>query len=474
MMSEEKMKLTEKVKSKTIDKVKGFRNSSKTDYITVGSDSAAINKSGGFVDKVKGLFSNDTVLIETSAEARQWSDEWPKHMNNYHDVYEKVSLVRKCINLLSDFSVAIGFDINSDSEEVEEEIREMWDRTNFPEIIKKAIKNREIWGCAAFHIVTDDDGKINNFVPLHPDKLVVIIDPDTMEISGFEYTTVRQGKIELEKEDVFYVTKDSLFSSQKGVSSLESIKTTIKRKWNLEKDMEQAAKRLWAPYNIFQYNTSYMKDEEEQKKEIKRFINKIGPGKTIVHNQNVEPNLVDMTPDLSALNTAIISADEEIIGNWGIPKALVSRERTEDMSTLEFALQAMYEGPIASIQQYFKKEIERQIYKQIADALGIEDTNPVHIWNANKFHDSPTIRALTYSVKEGVISPEAMIEMLGWNAKSLDANVDDKAEPRERVPPDERPVTMKALKNKLSNVLDEDEIEELEERGIFRRIQEWD
>ncbi|MGV9141476.1 MAG: phage portal protein [Promethearchaeota archaeon] len=476
-MAKGKMKLSEKIKDKLSFDSESSSKKKKHSTLTIGEHGAVKTSSPSFTDKVKAFFSfgggGDGLMIETSADERYWKDEWPKQINNYHDVYEKISIVRKCINLLADFSVSIGFDVTTDNDDVNEAIRKMWDRTNFAEVLKIAIKKREIWGGAAFYISTDGD-EIVDFIPLHNERFDVKINPETMEISHYTYTTKQKGKMKLDKDEVFYVTKDALDTRKKGVSALESIKTTIRRKRNLEKDMEQAAKRLWAPYNIFEYDTSYVKNEEQQRKEIREFVSKIGPGKTIVHNQNVEPNIIDMSPDLSALNQAIRSADEEIIGNWGIPKALLSRQRTEDMSTLEFSIQTLYEGPVSSIQQYFKKEIEKQVYEKVVDMKGYnpEEVQVEHIWNANKFHDSPTIRALTYSVKEGVISPQAMIEMLGWNSKSLNADIDDKVEPRERKDPEDRPVTMSSLiEQKIKDVLEDYEgtkaVKEMEKEGII-------
>lgn len=457
MAKKERMKLMDKIKE-------GVSSNSRS------GDGAIVRKSGGIFSKIKGLFQNDA-MIETISDRRTWSDDWPENMQTYKDVYEQVSIVRKCINLVADFTVSIGFDIDVDDEELQNEIKDMWRRTNFYEVLKTGVKKREIWGDCAFEIIRDSDDKITDFVPLQPQKLNVIIDSRTMRIKHFEYNTIEQGTIKLDKEDVFYIARDALDTRKTGVSALESIKTTIKRKWNLEKDMEQASKRLWAPYTIFKYDTSYVKDKEKQKKEVKKFISKIKPGKTIVHNQQVEPNIIDMTPDISSLNQAIRSADEEIIGNWGIPKALLSRERTEDMSTLEFSIQTLYEGPVKSIQQYLSNEIETQIYDKIADRMGKEDYTVNHLWKANKFKDSPTIRALTYAVKEGVISARDMVSMLGWNVKEV-KDVDDEPREREPLPVDERPVTMDSfIEDKIKDVLEDYEgyeaVKEMEKEDIL-------
>lgn len=383
-------------------------------------------------------------LGETSPQQRQWRDTWPGTMQDYHDVYEQVSVVRKCINLLSDFTISTGWIVDSEHEDLKERIEDMQKRTNFAEMLKKAEKNRQIWGFAAFEIVRDGEGEITSFNPLRPQNLRVRIDAETMEISNFEY---RAGttRYDLEPEKVFYVTLDALDASQMGVSSLESIKTTIKRKWNLEKDLEQAAIRLWAPFAVFKYNTEHMVEDEEQERQIRedmqRFAAQIEPGKTIVHNQKIEPTIIDMSPNINALNQAIESADQEILGNYGVPRALLSREGTTSRGALEFSIKAMYESSVLSIQQYYKFEIGRQIYDLIAEEMDYSRGSAEHKWRPPKFHDSTLIRALSYAVKEGIIKPSEMITMLGWPLKML-PDVDEDREPDERVPPDERMPTM--------------------------------
>lgn len=409
------------------------------------------NRSPGILTRMRETLSAISPDIVARVASRDgWRDAWPKEMANEMDVYKKVSLVRQCINLVSDFSVAIGWNVVSEHDDLTRAITDMEDRTNFPEFLKNVIKRREIWGESAHEIVRDKNGNVMHFTPLDTQRLTVKVDKNRMVIDHFIYRT-STGEVKLEKKDVFYVTRDALDNSYRGVSSLESIKTTVRRKWNLEKDMEQAAKRLWAPYTLFRFNTSYVKDKKEQEKEIKRFIDQIEPGRTIVHNQQVEPSIINMTPDISALNQAIDSADQEIIGNWGIPKTLFSRG-TISQNALEFSLRSMYESVIAGTQQYMKYEIENQIYDLVAVNMGYERGSVKHVWRPAKFHDSPVIRALTYAVKEAVISPKAMVTMLGWPEGSV-LDVDDEVRPRERVPVADRPITMREIEDLLDEKL---------------------
>lgn len=138
-----------------------------------------------------------------------------------------------------------------------------------------------------------------------------------------------------------------------------------------------------------------------------------------------------------------------------IPRALLSRESSVSQATLEFAIKSLYESSVASIQQYFKHEIENQIYDLIASDMDYDGTKPKHTWKPAKFHDSPVIRALTYSVKEGVISPQTMVTMLGWDVDELPDDIDDEVKPREREPVDDRPVSMEDMEDLLERKFSE-------------------
>jgi len=395
---------------------------------------------------IKKMFNLDSSIAESKIagfpKKRKWSDEWPEEMDDYGDVYEQVSVVRQCISLIADFSVSTGYHVKTPHDDLEKRIKNMQKRTNFGEFLKTAVKKREIWGYAAFEIVTDGNGHITGFNALDSRKLKVKVDENTMEIDHFEYLTGGTQYV-LDPDDVFYVTKDSLDTSRKGVSALESIKTTIKRKWQLEKDLEQAAMRLWAPYTLFQFDTSYVQDKEKQKREMQKFTEQIKPGKTIVHNKKVEPSIIDMSPDIGSLNESIDNADQEIMGNWSIPKALLSREQSSTGASLAPAVRSLYESTVASVQQYFKSEIENQIYDRIAKEMEYEPNVAEHAWRPPKFHDSTLIRALSYAVRNGVISPKDMVTMLGWDVEDVpDAGADGDAAPRERAPPGNQPETM--------------------------------
>ena len=331
----------------------------------------------------------------------------------------------------------------------------MQNRTNFSEMLKIAIKKREIWGSAAFEIVTDKKGNIISFNPLNIRNLRIEIDTKTMKIKKFIYNNNRTIS-ELKPEDVFYVTRDSLNNNFIGISSIESVKSAVNRKWQLEKDLLESSMRLWAPFTLFKYDTDNMSESEDEiRRSMNIFKKELQPGRAVVHNKAVETTIIDMHPNIQSLNEAIDNADQEIMGNWGMPRALLSREKSANKATLEFSIKAMYESNIKSVQQYFANEIEKQIYDKVALNMNKLPSSITHMWKPSKFHDSSLIRALLYGIKQNALTPSQMFEMLNWPIKYDGKMPEDNLKERESLPVEERPVTMQELKKVLKDELEE-------------------
>ncbi|GAG52062.1 unnamed protein product, partial [marine sediment metagenome] len=135
----------------------------------------------------------------------------------------------------------------------------------------------------------------------------------------------------------------------------------------------------------------------------------------IIVNRAVEHTVIKYNPDLNNLIRAIDKQDEEIIGNFGIPKALLSREKTMARATLEFSLRAFYESTIASEQAYLKRELENQWYDPIVESLGYQDKIRIrHEWRPIFDPQSDLIVALTRAVEAGIVNVDEFWRRLGW------------------------------------------------------------
>lgn len=358
-----------------------------------------------------------------------WEDifgkEWTGVFSSVYDVYKRVPLVRQCINMIAHFTTRRGFDTHvealtnkkdeQDMKLIKRHVDTINRRVNLDLALYIATIKREIWGRAGYEIVRDENKNIVMLLPLASTTLKPHIDKTTMQIDYYKYTD-EQGDKQLDPQDVQYFVRDPLSYDKLGISAIEPLQTTVKLKANLEKDLLEAAKRLWAPIGLFQVDTSHVMGPDEKEKELRKFSDKLKPGQSVIYNKAVEGKVVDLKPDLTALVRAIEKADEEIIGNWGIPKALVSREKTLSKATLEFALRALYDSTIEGMQRHLKREIETQLYKYIIDDLNFTELYRIrHVWKPTSFHDPELVRAMAYAVAKGAMTRREMFTILGWD-----------------------------------------------------------
>jgi hypothetical protein len=124
--------------------------------------------------------------------------------------------------------------------------------------------------------------------------------------------------------------------------------------------------------------------------------------------------VVDLKPDLNAIIKAIEKVDEEIIGNWGIPKMLLGREKTTMRASLEAALTALYEGPIGFEQLYFRRALEKQWYDLIVRKMGYDPFvyRVKHQWTNAAPIDYQLLRACTYAGVNGMMTKEEMFDIM--------------------------------------------------------------
>jgi len=148
----------------------------------------------------------------------------------------------------------------------------------------------------------------------------------------------------------------------------------------------------------------------------------------------VEPSVVDITPDIAGLNRLLDKLEEAIIANFGAPRFLVGRP-VENRATAYAELEAYVQGPIAHIQRYFRRELERQWYDRWSLSLLAEqgekvsegETPPVlvkHRWSpirvADVYEMAKAVAGL-HGRGQGPIGDrlEMAWEMMGWDPSEL-------------------------------------------------------
>ena len=345
----------------------------------------------------------------------------------YWDYYKTTGVLRKCINMIANFTTRAGFEttiscINKDDDPtkpeyltVKQTIDDLNRKVNLDYILFVTQIKRHLHGCAGWQWVTDKRGQ--NILALHP-LTSTYINP-VVDENGF-YTGLSYAPATgqfIPKEQSLFFNLDTLNNNStalRGVSSVRSIERNIRIKKNLERDLLYASRSLWAPIVIYEADTRGL-TPAEKKALFDDLKADLKPGAVVITNKSVVPHVIQYSPNLGDIIRACEMQDTEIIGNFGIPKALLSREKTVARATLEFSIRGFYESSIAGEQTYLKRQLERQWYDPLVKSMGVEDKIRIrHEWRPIIDPESDLIVALVRAYDKGVISGDEFFRRLGW------------------------------------------------------------
>jgi len=336
------------------------------------------------------------------------SDQVPE-LNNNREIFRNTSLVQQSINIVASFTTQKGFHTVCTNAQALETIQKFNLNVNLDGVIYSSIVDMNVDGRSAYEIL---------YVGRKPSGLKHLVassirpkwDSVSNEITGYEY----KGKT-FKPEQVLYFTRFGEQTNYLGQSAIPPIKDAVNTKNNLMFDLKQCSKRLWAPIGLYQVDTSGVKSVEDKQAIIDDFKAQLKPGRSVVYNSAVVAKQIDLKPDINGIIRAIDKCEEEIMGNWGVPKALLSREKTVTKATLEQSVKALYEGPVSGVQRYLKREIEDQLYSVILKGYGYKNETAFLVWNPIVSTQDPVlIEKLFALVDAGHMKLKEVKQMLGW------------------------------------------------------------
>jgi len=382
-------------------------------------------KSGEKEMQVK-LFSEGNVFAAHSIE--EVLQKGYGTTTKYWEFYKSTGVLRKCVNMIANFTTRAGFEttircLNEDDNpekpeylEVKRQIDDLNRRVNMDNVLRITQIKRYIHGnCGWVMTTSEEDDSIMRLDPLNSSYIIPLINEKTGEFIGINYSYAQTG--EIPKERLLYFTFDTIENNRTsllGVSACRSIERNVKIKKNLERDLLYASRSLWAPIVIYNVDTRGLTPTEESEL-FDTLKGDLRPGAIVVVNRAVEHKVVQYNPDLNNLIRAIDKQDEEIIGNFGIPKALLSREKTMARATLEFSIRAFYESTIAGEQHYLKRQLEQQWYDPLVESMGFADKIRIrHEWRPILDPQSDLIVALVRAFEAGVVNLDEFWRRLGW------------------------------------------------------------
>lgn len=363
-------------------------------------------------------------------------------MNRHYRWFRQDALTRKCIVTNSYFAtMAAGFetlleptnkDVNIDDYSfVKEGVDDYNKQVNLDIALFVAQIKRSIYGKAGFEVVLNADDAPSRLISLQSDKLKPEVN-DLWELTGFEYNG-KKGMYE--PDEVLYFVNLQLETDHEGLSDIEAILEACQARHELlGENFPEIVRTIWAPYVVLKAHTEGL-SKEEADKVLDSLAQVARAGKSIAVNESVEAIVVNLTPDIKSLCELKKDLDQEIIGSFGIPRFLVGKP-IENRATAYAELESYVQGPIANIQRYFKREVERQWYDRWTlkiledeDEKAPEGEKPPilikHNWNPVRVSDVYEMAkavAMLWAGGNGAIAGrlEKAWEMMGWDPSELE------------------------------------------------------
>ena len=360
-------------------------------------------------------------------------------LRDFREEFRNNALVKQSILLLATMATKGGFKTQvvairegvNPSDEKYQEVKRQVDKNNQLMNLDFALYvgdiKRKIYGIAAFEIVGSTGGnKWFELLPLSSEIIKPIISQN-YNLEGWEYAYAEGGKYE--PNQVFYLLETSLEKSFKGISTIEPIMQTLATRKNLWFDIKEAGKRLWAPILLCEMDTSGLSKEKAQQA-MSDFSAQLKPGRNIVYNRSVKIQAVSLTPDISSLLQAIDKCDEDIMGNYSIPRALLGREKTTNRATLEYSIKTVYDVSVTGAQRYIANAVEDQLYTpQVEDAGYEDDIRIKHVWNPLTLLDLITLAGPIVKLFEaGAIDVLKAWELLGFDVSLMPEDLKNPAQ----------------------------------------------
>jgi hypothetical protein len=305
-----------------------------------------------------------------------------KGMEKHYRAYRMDALVRGCINALAYWATKESFDtvIEAVGEGLTPEqqqqiitanlpLKQWIDKINlrvdFDHVLYAAIVGAKIYGKKGFEIEPNAKKEPGRLISL-PLLSIYDLRPDVDEdwvLQGFWW---RGQKDFYAPGELLYFTNNSLESDWEGLSEIEPVLDDVitRAKIRIE-DLQEAATTLWAGIAIHSLDVDRLPaglTDADVQNLIDTHIASLRPGKHIATDNRWTVQVIDIKPDLPGLVAVKTELDQEIIGNFQVPKFILNRTEAVNRATSYSQLEAFVDGPITAIQRWIQRTVEQQWY----------------------------------------------------------------------------------------------------------------
>jgi hypothetical protein len=305
-----------------------------------------------------------------------------KGMEKHYRAYRMDAIVRGCINALAYWATKESFDtvlepvgegltpdqqqkVIADNLPLKQWIDQINLRVDLDHVLRVAIIKAKIYGKSGFEIELNPKKEPNRLISL---PLLTIFDlrpnvNEDWELEGFWWRGQRDFYA---PGELLYFTNNSLESDWEGISDIEPVLDDVitRAKIRIE-DLQEAATTLWAGVVVHMLDVDKLPaglTDADVQAIIDNHIASLRPGKHIATDNRWTFQQLDIKPDLPGLVAVKTDLDQEIIGNFQVPKFILNRTEAVNRATSYTQLESFVDGPITDIQRWVQRIVEQQWY----------------------------------------------------------------------------------------------------------------
>jgi hypothetical protein len=365
----------------------------------------------------KGLRRRIAQLADPSiyeAPASEFSPDAPEEDTGEdpYAIYCTTPLIRTSVNIIANLTSIRGFRFEGDPD-VCSDLRKLSKKLYMRRAIRVAERRRLIFGHGSFEIVGGNKA---------PDRLITMhgelspnFNPD-WEVESYKFTNEYTGETEddFPADNVLYMPRDVVTPDLKGHSLVLALSKAISRRTQLDADLLEVAKSLWAPPWLFQVDLTSVRKKEDREAYLKAFLERVKPGRKAAFDEKFKLlNPEKTSPDVRALGESAKDADMEVVRAFNIPKELQGLGAAVTRAVLRDSIESMHDIIIKSEQEEIGDYLKEQLFDPYLGEKKAELYELVWLPITKREWREGSDQA-TKLYEAGVIDDEKIYDLLGW------------------------------------------------------------
>jgi len=361
-----------------------------------------------------------------------------KNWKLYKDIYEKVGIIKNCIDNTADFALQSSYELEG-PESGRKKIEKFKKTVNFDLILHNILKQMQIYGNCFMEIsretVFDEDKWSLKILP--PEQMRVVVykgEGRDGQIKGFRQIPLMGNKpIEFTTDEVVHFKWNTATSMFYGVSDLKAVCGTLTSFLNFQEDIGEIIHRYAAPIIHWLLGTEETPATAAEISEFIALLNDRDVGQDMVTSSNVKANPIVNNLRMVQPDGMIKLLENQLIAGLRVPEFFIRGGESSNKATADVMLQA-FDRKVKAIRQAVGTMVEDSIFKKIAPTSDVTLS-----WNELSVESEHTkAEEFMWLVQAGVPIKVAL-DMCGWGSWINDVEEAMKDSSLSTQPPSQNP-----------------------------------